>query len=149
MEVRRLGSTRSRTAAVGLLCLVGLLVTPLQPAEGHAREVFLGNGCAHTSLEVRPHTIGISCDRTFKFYGIHWKRWGRPSAVGVGRARLQNCIPACAGGEVTRPRARLRLTHVVTFQGILMYARLVYSLRGRLPEEYTRHHGVIHVLPSY
>lgn len=120
-----------------------------EPSEAEdEREILLANGCAHTNLEFRPHAIGISCDRTFKFYGIHWKRWGRPEAIGVGHARLQGCTPACANGEVTRPRAKIRLTHVVAFEGILMYARLTYALIGPLPEGYRGHRGILHVLPG-
>jgi hypothetical protein len=138
-----------RIALLGTLgAIVALSAAPGTQAQLPARQVLVTVDCAHTSIAIRPHEIGVSCDRTFKFYGIHWKRWGRPMAIGVGHARLQGCTPACANGEVTRPRAKLRLTHVMTVAGIWMYARLTYSLIGPLPKEYTRHHGVLHVLPE-
>jgi hypothetical protein len=103
--------------------------------------------CAHDVFGIEPRAIGVSCDRTFKFYGIHWRSWGRHSAIGVGRARLQGCVPFCADGRVTRPRAKLRLTHLVTVEGEPIYALLHYQLIGPLPWQGTRR-GTLHMLPG-
>lgn len=146
-----MGRTRALMIGVALSMIALVYPSPAHTsaaARRSSRQVVTTVNCAHTMLEMRPHTIGVSCDQTFKFYGIHWRRWGRLEAVGIGRGRLQNCEPFCADGEVTRPRAKLRLTHVVTVAGIWMFARLSYSLLGRLPAGYTRHHGVLHMLPA-
>jgi hypothetical protein len=103
--------------------------------------------CADNVFGIEPSAIGVSCDRTFKFYGIHWRSWGGHTAVGVGRARLQGCVPFCADGRVTRPRANLRLTHLVTVEGEPVYALLHYKIVGAMPYR-GAHRGTIHMLPD-
>jgi hypothetical protein len=104
--------------------------------ERPAGPVEVTTNCADDLFAVEPHEIGVSCDRTFKFYGVRWRSWGGRSAVGVGRARLQGCVPFCANGQVTRPRAKLRLTHIVRVEGEPVYGLLHYSLTGPIPRDY-------------
>jgi hypothetical protein len=104
-----------------------------QPAAVQKRRVLVARGaCARTVFAYRPHTIGISCDRTFSLRAIHWTSYGGSVALGRGRARTQGCTPACANGRVRMLPVRIRLSKVVTCGGRQFYAHMHYRLRGRL-----------------
>jgi hypothetical protein len=40
---------------------------------------------------------------------LEWENWGRRRARGTGRARVNTCEPSCAGGEIVRGTARLKM----------------------------------------
>lgn len=40
---------------------------------------------------------------------LDWANWGRRRARGTGRARVNTCEPSCAGGEIVRGRAKLKM----------------------------------------
>ena len=63
--------------------------------------------------------------------------WGEV-ATATGSAYVNDCDPFCAAGHFYRPVAHLRLTKVVRCNGDYQYARLSYSLEGRVPSGFPR-----------
>jgi hypothetical protein len=42
---------------------------------------------------------------------IAWDGWGNKRATGTGRARINTCVPSCAGGDIIRGTATLKVFH--------------------------------------
>jgi hypothetical protein len=84
--------------------LAGILAVAIAATATAAPRVYyrLPNGQA----KVAPTRIGFS-DLTLT--RIRWDGWGGRRATGTGRARMNTCVPSCAGGEIVRGTATLKV----------------------------------------
>jgi hypothetical protein len=47
---------------------------------------------------VRPSTFRVT--NTVWLSGLHWSRWGAPTATGTGTLQINDCEPSCARGHI-------------------------------------------------
>jgi hypothetical protein len=115
------------------LALVGSVSGGYAAAGAAGHKVFVERSIVTQQLAYRPHTIELSADGTFAVTGIRWQSYGGAEARAQARAYVRGCTPDCAQGQVKRPRARLRFSNLVQCRGVMIYARLRYSLQGAIP----------------
>jgi hypothetical protein len=120
------------------LCLlsIGLVVSSAalgQRALRSDHKILVPRSVVSQELAYRPHSIGIAADGTFDFFKIRWLTYGSSVARARARAYLRGCTPDCARGEVTRPKASLRFTHLIPCRGARVYSRVHFVLHGRVP----------------
>jgi len=118
---------------------LGLTDCPRPSRQAPTKVLVARGACFPDVFTYRPHSIGISCDRTLSLKGIHWKSYGGRIALGKGTARTQGCTPSCANGPVPLVPVTIRLSKVVTCEGRRLYARMFYRLSGRVPPGFLRH----------
>jgi hypothetical protein len=134
-------------ACAALLCAPGARAAaeapskPVQVEHLPAERVLVTRALGEDKLYYRPHFFLLSGDGTFGVAKVGWKSYGGPKATASGRAFVNDCIPYCAAGHVTHPRAKLTLSKVVECQGKQVYARLRYALAGPLPTGFPRRGG--------
>ncbi len=92
-------------------------------------------------LYYRPHFFLLSGDGTFGMNRVNWQSYGGATAKATARAFVNDCIPYCAAGHVSHPRATLRLSKLVDCDGTPIYARLEYAIAGSLPKGFPRRGG--------
>jgi hypothetical protein len=72
---------------------------------------------------------------------VHWQSYGGANAKATARAFVNDCVPYCAAGHVTHPRATLRLSKIVDCNGTPIYGHLDYAITGPLPTGFPRRGG--------
>jgi hypothetical protein len=61
---------------------------------------------------------------------IRWDGWGGKRASGTARARMNTCIPNCAGGDIVRGTATLKVFRRHREGGRLFYGCLTGRVRA-------------------
>lgn len=120
------------------MCLLAVGLVLSSVAYGHAmhshHKVLVPRSVVNQELAYRPHSIAVAADGTFDFFEIHWITYGSSVARASARAYLRGCTPDCARGRVTRPKASLRFTNLISCHGAQVYSRVHFVLHGRVPE---------------
>ncbi len=109
---------------------------PAQP-----QQVRVVRALGEDKLYYRPHFFLLSGDGTFGMNRVHWQSYGGARATATARAFVNDCVPYCAAGHVSHPRATLRLSKLVDCNGTPIYARLEYAIAGPLPKGFPRRGG--------
>lgn len=90
-----------------------------------------------------PATIILKRNGSFSLHGLHWRRWGGPTAHGSGRAVIRRRCGGCRGGErIWRPRVKVRLNELAQEKGFRLYYLLRYELSGPIPPHFHRRNPV-------
>jgi len=121
--------------ALGLL-VAGLVLSSAalgQRALRSHHNVLVPRSVVNQEFAYRPHTISIAADGTFDFYKIRWVTYGSNLARARARAYLRGCTPDCAQGKVSRPKASLRFSRLISCHGARVYSRVHFVLRGGVP----------------
>jgi hypothetical protein len=113
---------------------------------GKPKRILVSNSLGSGDLVYRPHRFYLSADGTFGMLGVQWKHYGGAVATASASAYANDCVPFCAAGHFSRPKAKLRLTKVVRCGGDYLYARLLYALEGHVPSNIPRR-GSFSILP--
>lgn len=93
-------------------------------------------GCAHKP-QVRPASVVIACaDANFYVDRLHWKSWGRRTAVAIGQGHRNDCTPDCAAGRFHAFPLSVRLSRAVTcVKGRREFSRITWTIKGRADSE--------------
>jgi hypothetical protein len=104
----------------GILALALMLVAATVGTAGAAsKKVYYEK--PYGQIAYKPKRIEFS-DLTLT--RLHWRHWNRKVAWGSGRARANTCNPTCAGGQVVKGKAHLKMFRRHTEDGRRMYGCL-------------------------
>jgi hypothetical protein len=81
-----------------------------------------------------PPRMSLKRDGSFRFYGLRWRDFGKPTAQASGHAYLRS------GGVVRRPRATVTLSELTEQGDYRVYLEVHYTLHGKVPPGF-RHRG--------
>jgi hypothetical protein len=112
----------------------------LTAAASGAQRTYVENDIVGGKLTYKPHQMVLVADGTLALDHIDWLSYGGRDARGKATAYVRNCVPDCARGKVTRPAARLTLSHRIECHGVTVYTRISYHLSDPLPSG-LRHRG--------
>jgi hypothetical protein len=87
-----------------------------------------------------PRRMVLKRDGSFRFYGLHWRGFGKPTARATGRAYLRRGCRRCRGREVTRPRVTVVLSDLTQQGNYRVYLQVNYVIHGPVPRGF-RHRG--------
>ena len=124
MARRTLRGTRHRAArisacSVAVALLVGLLLiagsvssAALAPAARAAADpiYFYKNLAVLRGLRVKPSHIVFNADGNNTVTGLRWRTWGSSVTRAFGTNHVNNCIPNCAQGHISRVRVQVSLS---------------------------------------
>jgi hypothetical protein len=97
-------------------------------ASGSARAVgsspilVYANPAILDGLRLRPTQITFAADGNYTVTGLrHWHGWGSSSARADGVNHIDNCIPDCATGHISRVSVSVRLFRPGQYRGHHIY----------------------------
>jgi hypothetical protein len=91
------------------------------PASSHKPIYFYENLGVLQSLRVRPRRITFNADGNNAVTGLRWTRWGTRNARATGTNHVNNCIPNCVQGRISRVYVHITLSQPGTFKGHRVY----------------------------
>ena len=63
----------------------------------------------------------MSRSGNYTITGLHWTGWGSSTARASGINHVDNCVPNCASGHITKVRVSVRLFSRGYYQGNFVY----------------------------
>jgi hypothetical protein len=121
---------------VAVACVACVAVAASAGAQSGVR-VFFPVDCVHNVF--RPQSITVACaDDNFRVTKIRWTSYGRSSASGRGRARIDTCDPDCVSGTFRTYQVSVRLSGVRQCGDVPQFTRLVVVFRGTPPQGFSR-----------
>lgn len=106
--------------------------------------IYLSAACY--DLRYRPSRVVIACaDGNFRLRRLRWENWNSAVARADGIARVNDCLPACAGGRVRHLPVRVKAfsRKLCAGAGRYVYSRLTFRMLGRLPRGVGRRTGTV------
>lgn len=98
---------------VGLLLIAGPVssAAPAPAAHTAADPIhFYKNLALLRGLRVKPSQIVFNADGSNTVTGLRWRTWGSSVTRAFGTNHVNNCIPNCAQGHVSRVRVQVSLS---------------------------------------
>jgi hypothetical protein len=84
-------------------------------------------------LVTEPRKMLMKRDGSFRFYGLHWRDFGAPTATATGRAFLRSGCRRCRDKVVRRPRVTLVLTELTQQGNARVYLEAEWVFHGSVP----------------
>jgi len=106
--------------------------------------------CANTEV-LRPQQFVVDCRSSrAQLEGVHWSNWTADSASGSGIWVVDNCIPNCASGRVTRQHSIVAArTPVPAHKGTVFYLLTVtYQTNSYTDKEVWIAHRLFSTTPT-
>jgi hypothetical protein len=82
---------------------------------------FYKNLGAFQGLRVKPSQIGFNADGNNMVTGLRWRTWGSSVTRAFGTNHVNNCVPNCASGRISRVRVQVSLSKPGFFRGHHVY----------------------------
>ena len=124
-----------RGFAVAAALAAALTVIAVTTADAAQRVVIPGCG-GSDKARYKPTTVYVLCgDGNFRVTHLRWKSWTQTSATGRGTAKVNNCTPSCAEGDIESYKAKLVASRPRTCpNGKREFRRLTYSFPDEKPD---------------
>lgn len=125
-------------ASVRRAVFPAVAVTLLSAATAFARTPIrvYENPAVIQHLRVRPSTLTMAADGNYTITGLHWAGWGSATARAHGINHVNNCVPNCAHGHISKVRVSVRLFSRGYYHGDYVYR--CYAVKPA-PAAYLRH----------
>jgi hypothetical protein len=78
-------------------------------------------------LRVKPSQIVFNADGNNRVTGLRWRTWGRSVTRAFGTNHVDNCVPNCAQGRISRVRVQVSLSRPGFLRG--HHVNLCYRVR--------------------
>ena len=91
------------------LAAVAVILLSAATAVASTRIRAYENPAVIQGLEIRPPTLTMAADGNDTITGLRWNGWGSSTARASGINHVNNCLPDCASGHITKMRVTVRL----------------------------------------
>ncbi len=122
-------------AAVGGAATVALTSREGAPSSGAATRPRIALPNCLGKPVITPRQVTLSCgDAGFSVDRLRWTGWGESFAAGRGRARVNDCDPSCADGQVhVFPAVLIASERQTCSGGTRAYRKIEYAFIGLSP----------------